>query len=1080
MRVVVRGCGLREEIVRRVERFTRHGDADAVLRGGVLALAAPIWRRAMSDGGCSLDDMVALARLHWCRHHADPDHPEAGSELRTALRLFHAVHRGAPDAVPEEVRPHLIDADTIDSQFAGPRHWRTRAVALLRQVRHVDDPAKLDEVVELLGGVVEVYPPGHERRPADMSNLATALQFRAARTGDPADLDRAIDIARDAARQCAPGSVEEGRRLTTLAMVLSSRASLTGDGLDITEAIQFATQAVRYTPASDEFRTVGLTALSGALATRYDLRGDPDDLDQAIAHSRAALTAADTPSHRSNLAGQLVTRFRASGRMADLDEAVRELTEAVGRTRDDNPFRTGGLSNLADALLVRFARTEDGQDLADAHAAARHAVATAGQGHVDLPGVLAVSGEADMARYRFTGDSTALDEAVEAFTAAVDHCRPEHPHRPGYQARLAAALEEQVVERTTPLRQRWRRELRLVAPDDTTTWAGDPEQLTRAVELRRQALARLAPHDRRRGGHLDDLASALWLRHLATGSTTDRDEALRSHREAMTYPAARSSAALNLARRLPADHVEEILELCREVVADRSATTSDRASAAARWAETAADHAMWNTALNGYTAAVDLLGPATTHGLDRAVRERHLARWSGLASEAASCALHAGDPDRALELLEQARGVIWAQLLDTSEGLTALRAADPQAADRLAELDTALRHRPDDPDPWQRRLADRRLHLAQERDELLDRIRAQPGFTHFLRPPHAADLRRAATDGPVIVVNVSQWRADALIVTTDDTTVLPLGIDHATVLARATRYLVALEDYENTHDPTARVVLNQHLVSLLDWLWHEVARPVLDALGPVRRVWWSPAGILALLPLHAAGVRGGPGLLDHVVSSYTPTLRALVECRDRAATTATGFLAVGMTTTPGQLPLPQVQDELDAVAVAFPAARVLRDEQATRAAVRDALRDAAWAHLSCHGAQDPANPSGGGIELHDGRLTVADLGEVTARGEFAFLSACHTARGALTVPDEAVTLAGALHYLGWRHVIGTLWSVDATSAATVTADVYRALGRDGALDPTDAALALHHAVRRLRDEHPRQPITWAPLVHSGI
>ncbi|MEU4745348.1 CHAT domain-containing protein, partial [Actinosynnema sp. NPDC023658] len=104
----------------------------------------------------------------------------------------------------------------------------------------------------------------------------------------------------------------------------------------------------------------------------------------------------------------------------------------------------------------------------------------------------------------------------------------------------------------------------------------------------------------------------------------------------------------------------------------------------------------------------------------------------------------------------------------------------------------------------------------------------------------------------------------------------------------------------------------------------------------------------------------------------------------------------------------------------------------------------------------------------------------TAHGEFAFLSACHTARGAATVPDEAVTLAGALQYLGWRHVIGTLWSVDAASAAAVSADVYRRLGRGGALDPTDAAVALHDAVRRLRDEHPRQPVTWAQLVHSGV
>jgi CHAT domain-containing protein len=64
-------------------------------------------------------------------------------------------------------------------------------------------------------------------------------------------------------------------------------------------------------------------------------------------------------------------------------------------------------------------------------------------------------------------------------------------------------------------------------------------------------------------------------------------------------------------------------------------------------------------------------------------------------------------------------------------------------------------------------------------------------------------------------------------------------------------------------------------------------------------------------------------------------------------------------------------------------------------------------------------------------------------------------------------------------VIGTLWSVKDTTAASVCADVYRALARNGVLDPTCSAQALHEAVRRLRhDQAP--PADWASLVHSGL
>ena len=119
----------------------------------------------------------------------------------------------------------------------------------------------------------------------------------------------------------------------------------------------------------------------------------------------------------------------------------------------------------------------------------------------------------------------------------------------------------------------------------------------------------------------------------------------------------------------------------------------------------------------------------------------------------------------------------------------------------------------------------------------------------------------------------------------------------------------------------------------------------------------------------------------------------------------------------------------------------------------------------------------GGLELHDGTLTVTEIGTAGHSGEFAFLSACQTATGSTTLPDEAISLAAAMHYTGYRHVIGTLWSVYARAAALVADDIYTELTLGGTPTAERAANALHTAILRLRDSQP--PSWWTPFIHIG-
>jgi hypothetical protein len=292
------------------------------------------------------------------------------------------------------------------------------------------------------------------------------------------------------------------------------------------------------------------------------------------------------------------------------------------------------------------------------------------------------------------------------------------------------------------------------------------------------------------------------------------------------------------------------------------------------------------------------------------------------------------------------------------------------------------------------------------------------------------------------------------------------------------------------------------LLALQEWMWRTIAAPILDELGftdtpegdPADwpRLWWCPTGPLTLLPLHTAGHHaetvGGASsprtVLDRVVSSYTPTLRALVEARrprdEGAARASDRMLLVDVPDPAGQVPL-DTSAERTVLVNAFPPERrtVLDGELATREAARTALPEHRWVHFSCHGQQLLNDPSRGGLLLRDATLTIADITEGRFHGDFAGLSACKTAVGGVDLLDEAITLAAALHYTGYRHVVAALWSVDSDTSAEVFTELYREIAAGGRMEPERAPAALHRAVRSLRDRHPDWPHRWTPFTHTG-
>ncbi|MEV4713951.1 CHAT domain-containing protein, partial [Micromonospora sp. NPDC049374] len=788
----------------------------------------------------------------------------------------------------------------------------------------------------------------------------------------------------------------------------------------------------------------------------------------------------------------LHARFGRTGADADLDEAVTVLRQALDATPADHAYRIGCLSNLGNALQVRFQHFGTGRDLDEAVTVLRQAADASPAGHPSRPLCLSNLGHALRSRYDRTGSAADLDEAVRIGRQAVEAAPTDHPNRAIYLTNLAVALFDRFVQ---------------VEAD---------ADLDESIDIARQAVDATPRDHPDRAPRLSNLSLSLETRYEHTGVSTDLEEAVEVGWEAVqATPAGHPNRARTLSnlgaalhtrftRSADATDLDGAVQAWAQACASTAAPASMRVAAASRWGRAVARARGPAAATEAYAAGIDLLPLMAWRGIDHPDRQHLLeTHAASLARDGAACAVDAGRLDLAVELLEHGRGMFWSQLLDTRTDLTALQRADPDLAEQLHRCRAVLTRPVPTGDHHSAPSGETRLRAARRFEELLDLVRALPPTEHlphpdrFLRPPPVHTLLPEPGQDPTVIVNLSRWRCDALVLTHGGVELVELpDVTEKQVVTEANRYLDALHTFETgRRDYTDRFILEMAITATLEWLWDYITRPILDALGHATiprdrwpRLWWCPTGALTVLPLHAAGYHHTTNTVhDRVISSYTPTLRALHEARVRPESTQPReILVIAIPETPRREPLRGASIEQDLLCASFPATHrtLLTGPHATHDTVLAEISRHRWLHASCHGTQNMAGPTEGGLLPYDwdtaGPISVTDL--TAARhlgGEFAFLSACKTATGGVTTLDEAITVAAAMQHAGWRHVIGTLWRVWDESAATISREVYAHLVRDGHLDPAHAAWALHRAVRTLRDDAPHSPSIWAPFIHAG-
>ncbi|MFI7293644.1 CHAT domain-containing protein [Streptomyces sp. NPDC050121] len=1143
-------------VAARVRRFETESDLSAVLEPEALADARRL-AEALRDSEVG-EPRTTLGSLYWYRSWAlqregRPNDEEIEAAVQVLVPCF--VAGGIP--LPELLLPLLARA-AVPAALAMLQEMREEAGPDLRAVvpglwgRIVEATppmvsasrafglAKLSEALLLrfkkegvkpdLEAAITAAREAVQRvssedpsRARYLHALGEALQARHQDTDDRNPLGEAVTVFRQAvltAHPDDPGQVMYRAHLAD-SLLEQFRRSETTEHLD--EAIEAHALAVHpaHLDNGDPGRARLLGNLGILLRERFERTGEPGYLHEAVAASRSALEAAheDAPNRAavlSNLGASLRNQFGITGQQEILDEAVLLLREAASLTPREDPGVAVFLSNLGAALGDRFARTGAQADLQEAiehlREAVKGAVPPTGSGPkssvfwANLSGLLRRNFE------RF-GNPADLDESIEAGRQAVGLTPEDHVNRAMHLSALAAALGYRA---------------------DTPT--SQPSHLEEMVDICRQAL-RAAPL-----GHplhvlcLSNLSDALRLQHQRTGGESGNlDEAVETARAAVqagseTDPY-RVVHQYNLGRALRVRAQEGAdaagLDAATEAYAAAASNTVGapawRISAAGSAAELAQDRGNTRYAAELLENAVRLLPDTASRRLTRVDQQDALRSLSGLAGDAAALALAAhgrAGAARALGLLEQGRTVLLSQALDTRSDLTDLQQRHPALAARYAELRDQL-HASGVPVHFGSRgpatnspthvLLDRH-GLSTQFAETVDEIRGLDGFHTFHLPPKTEELVQEASHGPVAVLNVSSHRSDAILVRTQGITSIELpSLTVENVSEKLFQFHKSLAD---VHDPSLgqdeQNRAQDALHDVLEWLWEAAAEPVLERLeiresssegAALPRIWWVLAGPLGLLPIHAAGrhrQRTGHTVMDRVISSYTPTIRALSHARRRTPPTAPPgkALIVAMPSTPGAHPLPYVRSEVENLKRRLPQHVVLTDDPgtnaehthdavATAANVFSHLADCSIAHFACHAVSDAADPSRSGLLLHGHRTTpmsVAALASASlVHARLAYLSACRTALTAdLRLVDEAIHLTSAFQLAGFRHVIGTLWEVNDRLAARVSDRFYASL-----LDLTDrieddkVATALHHTMRAQRDKYVDTPSLWAAHVHVG-
>ncbi|KAG8878347.1 hypothetical protein FRB97_002601 [Tulasnella sp. 331] len=909
----------------------------------------------------------------------------------------------------------------------------------------------LDKRILLLREAADLSPAHDPGRLTALSRLEIALQARYEQTQQTVDRDERIQTLREALLLPSMDDPERLSCLNNLGIALRSRFMQTGEMNDIVQSVKSHRQGLLLCTADVAGRMTTLQNLGGALRTHFRRTGKFSDLDESIENNREALSLCPTghgtrSAALTSLGGVLKTRYKQRGEIADLNEGIKCHREALRLCPKDHPARHGALNNLGDGLRIRYGKTRKITDLNESIKCHREDLLYRPVGHPGRSLALNNFGTALKARYERTGNMADLDESIEYHRGNLLLCPTGHWTRSLALKNLGGALQ-----------------LRF----DQTKQKAD---LDESIECHREDLL-LCPSGH--PGHaktLNCLGGALKVRYEQTRETAELRECIPYFRDAASHTLSKLSTRLR---------------------------------ASGNWILTAreCDH---TSLADAYSSSLTLLDRSIL--LARNIHDRHSRLTSNMgvsgrdiAMDAASNAIATNQLCLAVEVLERGRCLMFSQLGSYRTPLDDLEAVNRRLADRFRKLSAVLE---------ESALADvvekkkqsavvdavsRYQKHVDDWDRTVGEIRKVKGFESFLQVTPYTTLQKAAAIGPIIIVNISQFRSDAIIVQNDGE---PISIPLPDATPSDLKPLLETLNQAAIYRKTETKESDQRLTGVLRTVWSTIVEPIVFHLENTlklpwkSRIWWIPTSIASSLPLHAAGTyrSGDRNLPDRYVSSYTPTLATLLRSRDgyQPVKRALGprLLVVAQSGAEGEVHLSDVHKEVSVIQKQAKGAVVIEGDECRKDAVLAGMKDTNWVHFACHGKVHPREPFKSRFALHtrQSSLTLLDIIRTgLPQAELAFLSACHSAAGHRSTPDEVIHFAAGMLFAGFGGVIGTMWPMADDNGPVVADEFYKYMFRNGpeAVDYSDAAMALSLGVKELRRK--KVPLQrWINLVHYGI
>jgi tetratricopeptide (TPR) repeat protein len=537
------------------------------------------------------------------------------------------------------------------------------------------------------------------------------------------------------------------------------------------------------------------------------------------------------------------------------------------------------------------------------------------------------------------------------------------------------------------------------------------------------------------------------------------------------------------------------------VALNQGAPATLRLHCARNWLESARPRQPWSEEVATiFEAAISSLSRLMTRSVSHIGEGLSRNSSANLIAEAAESALAAGDGVKALDWLEQGRGLLMSALWGENV-LAMLANEDEELATELRQLAEQLDWAPlrrigigentnstQDSDPNGRSI------LLGRWDTALRRARSISGFENLLSTFDVSALRRHLSGGTLVYVVIGSGGGYALLIGQQrDPVIVHLPNANVSLALAWTAGIASASRFGRSKDHRHFTEENDKLSQILSEIWHATVRPILDLIrmetgkpSSLLRIHWCPVGIASFLPLHAAGSRIGnsaESALDWAISSYTPTAQALLRnvqqdrpYPGRAENHLGDFRSIAIPYAPGQPDIAYALQEAEKMKEAFNA-KLLIGGEATRENVWEFLDRGDSVHFAGHALNDPTEPVRSQLLAYDGAITVRDITRLERRPRgLAYLSACGTASASSSYADESIHLAGSFLLAGFSNVIATLWPVGDRAAAFAADEVIQGIRSEG-IGATPQAC--RSAALKLREEFPQFPVMWAPYVHFG-